>query len=389
MPVPNAMSDLSQLPGSNYPVGSEAIGNNLDNYLRAHAALIRQSNAMASSSMPSGSTVNVAISDGEAVIITGDATITSLGTGFVGCKRELRFTGVSTLVHSSSLQLPMGVNVVTAQARCFEFRCIAPGIWVMTSASHGYGYLPDWATTDPASVQPALGFTPVRQGGGSGQLNNTLRFGWTDAGKVAVQVDATNLGALALESWTNSNFYPKSSYFRIKSNEISVGSDGLATTDVLSNVVAAGSGKSEYINTRGAGVGGHSWYSREATSASPIELMALDRFGNLYTTGSLNVAGNVTATGDVTGLSDLRLKFNVRPITGALELVRALQGVRYTKDGRESIGFGAQPFGEVLPELRHIQDDEMGTQSIAYGNVTAVLAEAIKELADRFDRAGV
>jgi len=35
MPVPNTMADLATLPGSNFPTGTEAIGNNLDNYLRA------------------------------------------------------------------------------------------------------------------------------------------------------------------------------------------------------------------------------------------------------------------------------------------------------------------------------------------------------------------
>lgn len=41
MPVPSTMSDLSTTAGSNSPAGSEAIGTNLDNYLRGHAALIR------------------------------------------------------------------------------------------------------------------------------------------------------------------------------------------------------------------------------------------------------------------------------------------------------------------------------------------------------------
>lgn len=35
MPVPSTMSDLSTTAGSNSPAGTEAIGTNLDNYLRA------------------------------------------------------------------------------------------------------------------------------------------------------------------------------------------------------------------------------------------------------------------------------------------------------------------------------------------------------------------
>lgn len=35
MPVPNSMADLFTLASSNSPAGTEVIGNNLDNYLRA------------------------------------------------------------------------------------------------------------------------------------------------------------------------------------------------------------------------------------------------------------------------------------------------------------------------------------------------------------------
>ena len=41
MPVPASIDDLSTTAGSNSPAGSEAIGTNLDNYLRAGYALIR------------------------------------------------------------------------------------------------------------------------------------------------------------------------------------------------------------------------------------------------------------------------------------------------------------------------------------------------------------
>lgn len=35
MPVPNKMQDLSTLAASNSPAGSDAIGNSLDDYIRA------------------------------------------------------------------------------------------------------------------------------------------------------------------------------------------------------------------------------------------------------------------------------------------------------------------------------------------------------------------
>lgn len=55
-----------------------------------------------------------------------------------------------------------------------------------------------------AGKQNTLGFTPVQQGTGVNQAANVLKLGWGTgpyAGKVAVTVDATDQGAIALEPW--------------------------------------------------------------------------------------------------------------------------------------------------------------------------------------------
>ena len=169
MPVPNTMGDLSTTAGSNYPTGSEVIGNNLDNYLRAHASLIRQPFALGSS-VAAASTTDVAPASGESVEITGAATINSLGAGFVGCRRELRFSGVCVLTHSGSLQLPGAGDITTAAGSVFTFRCISSGVWVLVGGKTVppgalSGYLPTWAAIDPAAKQNALGYTPVNAAG--------------------------------------------------------------------------------------------------------------------------------------------------------------------------------------------------------------------------------
>jgi hypothetical protein len=94
----------------------------------------------------------------------------------------------------------------------------------------------------------------------------------------------------------------------------------------------------------------------------------------------LYVAGTLTASGDVTAFSDARLKTDVRTITGALEIVQRLRGVRFVKDGRENLGVIAQEVQEVLPELIHEQAD--GTLAVALPNLVGVLIEAVKELAE-------
>ncbi|SPA24587.1 hypothetical protein CBM2637_A150040 [Cupriavidus taiwanensis] len=42
MPVPTTVADLDPVAANNYPTGSESVGPNLDDYLRAHAAIMKQ-----------------------------------------------------------------------------------------------------------------------------------------------------------------------------------------------------------------------------------------------------------------------------------------------------------------------------------------------------------
>jgi hypothetical protein len=84
--------------------------------------------------MASAATVDVASADGESVAITGTTTITSLGTGFVGCYRELRFAGSLTLTHSANLSIG-GSNYTTVAGDVMGFRCVAAGVWILVNAS--------------------------------------------------------------------------------------------------------------------------------------------------------------------------------------------------------------------------------------------------------------
>ncbi len=93
----------------------------------------------------------------------------------------------------------------------------------------------------------------------------------------------------------------------------------------------------------------------------------------------LEVSGNILASGDITAFSDARLKENVKTLPNALKSVKAMRGVTYNKIGEEkqSIGVIAQEVQAVLPQL--VSEHNDGMLSVAYGNVTAVLIEAIKE----------
>jgi hypothetical protein len=97
----------------------------------------------------------------------------------------------------------------------------------------------------------------------------------------------------------------------------------------------------------------------------------------------LDMSGNMTAAGNVTAYSDIRLKDNIELIENALEKVAQLNGVTFTRKDHEDknrrhAGVIAQEIEKVLPEV--VSEDNEGIKNVAYGNMVALLIEAIKEL---------
>jgi len=96
----------------------------------------------------------------------------------------------------------------------------------------------------------------------------------------------------------------------------------------------------------------------------------------------MSAAGAATFNNDVTAFSDERLKSNITTIPDALSKVTEMRGVHYVRNetGKDSSGVIAQEMQKVAPELVLTAEDEMGTLSVNYGNITGYLIEAIKEL---------
>ena len=88
-----------------------------------------------------------------------------------------------------------------------------------------------------------------------------------------------------------------------------------------------------------------------------------------------------------TSLSDQTQKENIRPIENALELVKQIDGVRYDwidRHNESSIGVIAQEIEKVLPEV--VTTNAKGLKTVSYGNIVAVLIEAIKEQQIRIEK---
>jgi hypothetical protein len=96
--------------------------------------------------------------------------------------------------------------------------------------------------------------------------------------------------------------------------------------------------------------------------------------------GDLAAEGDITAGGNMTAYSDARLKENVETLDGSK--VYKMRGVSYTKDGSLGAGVIAQELSEVAPEL---VDDSREYLSVAYGNITGYLIEAVKDLKNTVD----
>lgn len=103
--------------------------------------------------------------------------------------------------------------------------------------------------------------------------------------------------------------------------------------------------------------------------------------------GIYDSAGGIYSTGNITAYSDRRAKENIVPIENALETVEKIQGVKYNKIGQEKteVGFIAQDINEHLPEVVTYAED-IDQYGVAYGNVTALLVEAVKELSAEVKR---
>jgi ABC-type Fe2+-enterobactin transport system substrate-binding protein len=99
----------------------------------------------------------------------------------------------------------------------------------------------------------------------------------------------------------------------------------------------------------------------------------------------MSAAGAATFNNDVTAFSDERLKSNIRTVPDALAKVTEMRGVHYVRNetGKDSTGVIAQELQKIAPELVLTAEDEMGTLSVNYGNITGYLIEAIKELSAR------
>ena len=107
------------------------------------------------------------------------------------------------------------------------------------------------------------------------------------------------------------------------------------------------------------------------------------------TTATIDNSGNFTATGNVGAYSDMALKEDIYQIENALDKVKKLRGVHFTKKSNKSkeIGVVANEVEKVVPELvdEH-EDKELGiVKTMKYANTVGLLIEAVKDLSKQVE----
>jgi hypothetical protein len=166
-----------------------------------------------------------------------------------------------------------------------------------------------------AGKQDALGYTPIEQGGGSGQGSNKIRIGWSGSGLKA-QVDGTDLGIIPTVN------YPAGFVTAAGASQTYMPlGGGVFTGGVVFNHTATESSVGAFLVTSGISAPNTSW-----------------------TWGiSAQAVGGFAAQAFLT-VSDGRLKDNIRDLTPGEGVDWVLRGRprRYLLDGKPTVGFVAQ-----------------------------------------------
>lgn len=149
--------------------------------------------------------------------------------------------------------------------------------------------------------------------------------------------------------------------------------------------IADASVTSAKIDTTSIGLWGVSG-SNVYFSTSSNESAGSVGIGIMFPEYKLDVNGNIHARKSITSSSDARLKTNLIPIPDAIAKIATLTGYTYNRVdfGNREAGLTAQQVQAALPEVVH--EDSHGMLSVAYGNMMALVVQALKEMNDKIDK---
>lgn len=219
---------------------------------------------------------------------------------------------------------------------------------------------------------------------GYDHTSNYMRFKTNDTERM--RIDSSGNVGIGRTDPADGKFGDGSSAFVTSGNATTIGSTHFATNSDDSSFIGMWSGHSSanpalaVKNTKALTFG--NWSALNG-SGGFTERMRIDSSGNLLV-GTTSGSDKVTVNGDVSATnfnttSDATLKTNVETLSGALNAVMSMRGVSFDwiENGNSEVGVIAQEVEEVIPDL--VNTNEQGIKSVKYGNMVAVLIEAVKE----------
>ena len=300
--------------------------------------------------------------------ITGVTTLNTVTFGSTGNVSGMGTLGCGAITSSGALGL--GANTIACGA-----------ITSSGALALGANTIACGAITSSGAL--GLGANTITSGNHVPSTNNTYNLGAASTGLWA-NVYATNLlGVTALNTITLSN-----------SNVSGMGTLGCgAITTTAGSGITSGNHVPDGDNSRTLGNASTRWAAVHTLAVSPGSSTLLVTGTTGVNTHTMTVNAPATATcnaiftsgtvsaSDFTATSDRRLKSDISTISNALETVKGLRGVYFTRLGetKRSVGVIAQEVEELLPEVVH--GDDM--KSVSYGNIVGLLIEAVKELSEK------
>jgi hypothetical protein len=212
----------------------------------------------------------------------------------------------------------------------------------------------------------------------------------TSSGALALGANTIACGAITAPTSTNTI------------NSLIINAGALTGVTTLNTITIGSSGNVSGMGTLGCGaitssgalaLGANTIACGAITSSGALALgantIACGAITAPTTTNTINslIINAGTCTGvDFIATSDQRIKTNITTISNALDIVKELRGVYFTRIGqtKQTVGVIAQEVETVLPEV--VYTDSEGLKSVSYGNMVGVLIEAVKVLLERVEK---
>lgn len=207
--VSSTLRAWSSTSSSNSPSGSTVIGAGLDDNLREIQGVVRKFLASKGTAIASAATMDLTTMDCYYASVTGNTTVTGLGTESAGVSYWLRTASTPMFKHgAAAIVLPGAADLTAAAGDIFRFTSEGSGVWVLT------GFVPAGITgtgsmvraTSPTLTTAALGSstaTTHSAGDASTKLATTAYVDRGASGASLVLIGTTTVSNVAAVAFTS------------------------------------------------------------------------------------------------------------------------------------------------------------------------------------------